>query len=61
MVTLENDDDNPEEEEIDEDFLPTKIEADANPVSKALPPVPQVTGCRTQGQIAVTYVCIDLR
>ena len=60
MVILENDDNSPEEEEIDEDFLPTRIEADANHGSKVLPPVPQVTGCRTQGQIAVTYVCISL-
>ncbi|KAI8149573.1 hypothetical protein BJV82DRAFT_529919 [Fennellomyces sp. T-0311] len=38
-----------------DDFLPTKVEADANKGSAVLPPVPQVTGCRTQGQIAVTY------
>lgn len=39
-------------------FSPTRVQADANSnnPSAALPPVPQITGCRTQGQIAVTYV-----
>ncbi|KAI7857265.1 hypothetical protein BDC45DRAFT_532642 [Circinella umbellata] len=55
VASTKTDDDNYQEEEIDEDFLPTKIQANANPGSKTLPPVPQVTGCRTQGQIAVTY------
>ncbi|KAI9492401.1 hypothetical protein BDB00DRAFT_910428 [Zychaea mexicana] len=44
-----------QEDSVDETFLPTKIQADANPGSGIIPPVPQVTGCRTQGQIAVTY------
>lgn len=37
---------------------PTKISAQSLP-NGALPAVPMVTGCRTQGQIAVTYVRIQ--
>lgn len=42
----------------DDPSSPTRVQADANNnnPSAALPPVPQITGCRTQGQIAVTYV-----
>ncbi|CDH49566.1 hypothetical protein RO3G_06829 [Lichtheimia corymbifera JMRC:FSU:9682] len=41
----------------DDPSFPTRVQADANNnnPSAALPPVPQITGCRTQGQIAVTY------
>jgi hypothetical protein len=38
---------------------PSKISANSLP-NGALPPVPMVTGCRTQGQIAVTYVRIKI-
>lgn len=35
----------------------TAIQANLLPTG-VLPAVPMVTACRTQGQIAVTYVCI---
>lgn len=46
----------------DDPSFPTRVQADANNnnPSAALPPVPQITGCRTQGQIAVTYVRLYL-
>lgn len=48
-----------EEEGGQDEFTPTKVDAAADKPSAPLPPVPQVTGCRTQGQIAVTFASRD--